>query len=30
MANFLPEDLNGSELSRDGSVIEMLEHTSSE
>ena len=28
MANFLPEDLNGSELSRDGSVIEMLsEHT---
>ena len=28
MANFLPEDLNGSELARDGSVIEMLsEHT---
>ena len=28
MADYLPEDLNGSELSRDGSVIEMLsEHT---
>ena len=28
MANFLPEDLDGGELSRDGSVIEMLsEHT---
>ena len=28
MANFLPEDLNGSELARDGAVVEMLsEHT---
>jgi len=28
MADFLPEDLNGSELARDGSVVEMLsEHT---
>ena len=28
MANYLPEDLHGSELSHDGSVIEMLsEHT---